>query len=264
MGTIEFFNPNNVCSKCTYAFTTASLDNAPFLYDNDVYTTLSSDNSADGVLEKFEVFFDSAKLVDSLLLCNHNFKTGNIKYLDDTLTEQDFSPAIAWTTNTALNHFYAVTEVTACYGIVVNVTHTIDGSEKSIGELRALDKFTELPNPTKIVPINNIEADEKKKYDGGIDKVINGVKFEATINFDNLTGGDVNSTDDNISVLNDLYERGRPFYIYMSSLSANKTKKFYRVCDMFLVNSSGDLKIKPPKELIDDVLWEADLKVKEV
>lgn len=265
MTKIQFFNPNNVNSKCTFTFTTASLDNAPFLYDNDVMTTLSSDGSADGVNEKWTIQFDSATPIDSILLCNHNFKTGNVKYLDATLTEQDFTPAIAWTTNTTVfNNFYAVTQVTECYGVVVNVTHTIDASEKSLGEFRAMDKFGELPRPKKCTPVLNFEEDLKKKYDGGTDRIVNGVKFECTIKFDDLTGGDFDSTDDDLSTLIELYERGRPFYIYLSPLSVKKTKRFYRVCDMFLVNTNGDQKPKAPSELVDDVSWESELKVKEV
>lgn len=258
VGTVEFFNPNNINSACTFAFTTAALDNAAFLYDNDFNTVLSSDGSADGVNEKWAIEFDSAHVIDSILLCNHNFKTGNVKYLDSSLVEQDFSPAIAWTANTTINdNFFAVTEVSACYGVVINVTNTIDAGEKSLGELRALDKFGELPRPKKFSPALNIEQDLKKKYDGGKDKIINGIKFEATVKFDDLS-------DANIDLLFELAQRGRAFYIYLSSLSAVKTKSFFKVCDMYFVNMTNDPKPKMPDELVDYVTWEADLKVEEV
>ena len=63
-GEIEFFNPNEVKSNCTFDFTTANEDNSAFLYDNDVLTTLSSDSSADGVNEKLKIEFASSRTVD--------------------------------------------------------------------------------------------------------------------------------------------------------------------------------------------------------
>jgi len=257
VGTVEFFNPNNINDSNTFAFTTANTDNASFLYDNDNNVTLSSDGSADGVNEKWQCNFDSSKTVDTIHVCNHNFKTGNIKYLDGSMVETDFTPAIAWSGNTTItDNFYAVTSVD-CMGIVVNVTNTIDTGEKTCGQLRALDKFGELPRAKKFTPTLNIAQDLKTKIDGGKDKIINGVKFEGTVKFDDLS-------DANLETLFELAQRGRPFYIYFSSMSDDKTKRFFKVCDMYLVNMTNDPKPKMPDELVDDVTWEADIKIEEV
>lgn len=254
---VEFFNPNEVKSNCTFTFTTANVDNAAFLYDNDVMTTLSSDGSSDGAEEKLKVEFASSRTIDFIGVFGHNFKTGNVKYLDASMVEQDFTPAIAWTANTTVNNnAYYVTEV-ACYGIVVNVTHTISGDEKSIGELRALNQFATLPSPKKFTPSLNIEQNLKTKYDGGKDKIIDGIKFNATIGFDDLD-------DDDVETLFSLAERGRPFYVYLASLSSENAKRFFRVQDQYLVNMTNDPKPKLPDGLVDSITWEADIKVEEV
>jgi len=254
---VQFFNPNEVKSDCTFTFTTANVDNAAFLYDNDVLTTLSSDGSADGDNEKFQVEFASGRIIDFIGIFGHNFKTYNIKYLDISLVEQDFTSAISVAANTTnTSNAYYVTEI-FCYGVVINVTHTIDGSEKSIGEFRALNQFDTLPSPKKFTPVLNIEQNLKKKYDGGKDKIIDGIKFEATIKFDDLD-------DDNVETLFSLAERGRPFYIYFSPLSTEKAKRFFRTQDQYLVNMTNDPKPKLPDGLVDSITWEADLKVEEV
>ena len=254
---IEFFNPNEVKSDCTFTFTTANTDNAAFLYDNDVRTPLSSDGSLEGVNEKLKIEFASSRAIDFIGVFGHNFKTGNVKYLNDSMVETDFSTPIAWTSNTTeKNNAYYFDQVN-CLGIVVNVTYTIDTGEKSLGELRALDKFDTLPRAKKFKPSLDIDQNLKKKYDGGKDKIIDGIKFNATIGFDDLD-------DDNIETLFDLAERGRPFYVYLSPMSTLKTKRFFRVQDQYLVNMINDPKPKLPSSLVDGVTWENDLKVAEV
>ena len=254
---VEFFNPNEIKSDCTFTFTTANTDNSSFLYDNDVLTTLSSDGSADGTNEKFQVTFASARTIDFIGIFGHNFKTYNVKYLDGAMAEQDFTAAISVAANTTSNNdTYYVTEQ-ECYGVVINVTYTISGDEKSIGELRALNKFDTLPSPKKFTPTLNIEQSLKTKYDGGKDKIINGIKFNATIGFDDLN-------DANVETLFSLAERGRPFYIYLASLSSENTKRFFRKQDQYLVNMTNDPKPKLPDGLVDSITWEADIKVEEV
>jgi len=252
---VEFFNPNNITYESTFTFTTASLDNKAFLYDNDIFTMLSSDNSADGVAEVWAIQFDSAKTVDFVGIFGHNFKTGTVKYLDATLTPQDFTSAIAFVDNAATSSVFYVTEV-ICYGLQVSITHTIGGGEKSCGEIRALDKFAELTRPVGFKPEPNVEADIKKKYDGGSDKIINGIKYGATFDFD--------LSDAELQIYLDLSQRGRSFYIYAASTSTDKTKPYFMPESMYQVIMSNDPKLKLPENLIDGILWTGSLQVKEV
>lgn len=254
-GAVEFFNPNSITYESTFTFTTASLENAPFLYDNDIFTTLSSDGSADGVAEVWTIQFDSAHPIDFIGIFGHNFKTGTVKYLDEDLVAHDFTNAIAFVDNAVTSSVFYVTQVT-CYGIEVSITHTIDASEKSCGEIRALDKFAELLHPTNFKPEPNIEADIKKKYDGGSDKIINGIKYGATFDFD--------LSDSEAQTYLDLSQRGRSFYIYAASLSADKLKPYFMVDSMYQVIMSNDPKLKVPQNLIDGISWSGSLQVKEV
>lgn len=256
MASIKLYNQNEVGSDSTFTFTTADEDNAAFLYDNDLNTKLSSSGSANGVNEKFQIVFPSSKTIDTVAIFGHNIEDGNIKYLDGSLVEQDFTSPIAFSSNTTTDDVFSVTDQ-ECLGIVVNCTNTQDTGEKKIAQLRAIFEFDELDSPVRILPINDVVSDTKTKFDGGVDKIINGIKFTAQITFDKLVDADV-------LTLSDLSERGTPFYIYLSPLSTDKTKKFFRVQDMYLVNMINDFSPNLPDGLVDDVGWTANIRVKEV
>ena len=108
-----------------------------------------------------------------------------------------------------------------------------------------------------IITFPLLEQNLKKKYDGGKDKIIDGIKLDAKVKFDDLT-------DDNVETLFSLAERGRPFYIYFAPMSTANLKRFFRVQDQYLVNMTNDPKPKLPDGLVDSITWEADLKVEEV
>jgi hypothetical protein len=256
MGNVEFFNPNEVNSRCTFDFTTANIENASFLFDNDISTKLSSDLSPDGTLEKFQIEFTSTRPIDFLGVFGHNFKTGNAKYLDGSMVEQDFDPPITFVDCDEAHSAFYFEQVNAA-GVVLNITHTCDGAEKSIGELRALNKFNELPRAKRFTPALNIEQNLKTKYDGGKEKIIDGIKFGGTLKFDDLD-------DDDIVILAELAQRGRPFYIYVTPASTDKLKLFFRKQDQYLVNMTNDVKPQLPQGLVDSITWQADLKVEEV
>jgi hypothetical protein len=139
---------------------------------------------------------------------------------------------------------------------VVNCTYTIDATEKAIGELRALQLFASLPIGTGFTPAIDIVQDLKTKMDGGKDKIINGVKFSATIKLDLI--------DSELEDLFEIAQRGRPFYIYLAPISSDKTKLFFRVQDQYLVNMTNDAKPKLPQNIVDGVHWEVDMKVEQV
>ncbi len=253
---VEFYNPNEISSDSTFDFTTADEANASFLYDNDIRIPLTSDGSADGANEKIKITFDGAKTINTVGIFNHNIKTGNIKYLDVSLAEQDFSSAIAFTNNTTeTNNVFSVTEQ-VCYGIVINCTYTIDTGEKYVGELRALYKFAELTAPRTFKASPLYATSMKTKIDGGVDKIISGIKFGATIDF--------GLTDSEVEIYMNLFSRGRYFFIYLASLSTDKTKQWFRTQDMYPVNAVNNPNVKLPDDLVDDVAWEGSLQVKEV
>lgn len=254
-GSVEFFNPNEINYESTFEFTTAPEANAAFLYDNDLRISLASDGSADGVNEKFKVTFDSSKQINFVGVFGHNFKTGNVKYLDVSLVEQDFSPAISFSNHANSNDAYTVTEQT-CYGIVINCTHTQDTGEKYITEFRALYKFAELTSPVDFKPSPLFSSSIKNKVDGGIDRVVNGIKFGGSIDFL------LNDTE--VHSYMQLFERGRYFFIYQASLSDDKLKQYFRVQDQYPVNVSNNPTLKLPSALVDDVKWVGTLAVKEI
>lgn len=254
---VETFKVNKINSKCTFDFTTSDEDTAILLYDRDFSTQITSVASSDGTNEKIKVTFETAQIINAVAIMNHNIKTGNIKYLDSGGSEVDFTSAIAWSGNTTItNNYYDVAEVTA-YGLVVNCTHTIDAGQKRIGQLIGLERIASFNSPARFMPSFGIEAVNNTKADGGIDKIIKGVKHKGQIKFDNLD-------DDDLDNLFELAQYSEPFWIYLSKLSTVKAKRFFRVQDIFLVNMTNEPNPMLPDGLVDGIGWIDSLEFAEV
>lgn len=244
---INFYEPNKLDDGCTYAFTTADTANANFLYDRTSITQLTSVASGDGTNEKLLITFASPQYIDKLAVLGHNIKTGNLKYLNVSLAETAFSSAIAWTSNTTLtNEVFSVTQVLA-YGLALNIANTIDAGQKKVGQLLALELAGTMNAPNTIDPYLKIKKNTKEKVDGGVDKLVQGKKHGATMEFDNMT------TADKIVYIA-LADRGEPFYLNLSELSTTKDSEFFRLQDWYLVNMTND----PEPELYQalmDIHW---------
>jgi VCBS repeat-containing protein len=254
---VETFKVNKVNSKGTFDFTTADEDTAILLYDRDFSTQITSVASADGTNEKIKVTFQTAQTINAVAIMNHNIKKGNIKYLNSGGSEVDFSSAISWSGNTTETYnYYEFDEVTA-YGLVVNCTHTIDAGQKRIGQLIGLERIASFDSPARFMPSYGIEAVNNTKADGGIDKIIKGVKHKGQIKFDNLDDTDLDN-------LFELAQYSEPFWIYLSKLSTDKAKRFFRVQDIFLVNMTNEPNPMLPDGLVDDIGWIDSLEFAEV
>ena len=245
---VETFKLNKVNSACTYTFTTADEALAGLLYDRDFMNQIESDSSSDGTNEKFKIEFAAPQTINAIGIMNHNIKTGNVKYLNSGGSEVDFSSAIAWSGNTTItNNYYDVTQVTA-YGLVVNCTYTIDAGEKKIGQLLGLESLYSFDSAKRVFPRLTIEKTINTKADGGIDKIIKGVKHGGSVKFDNLDDTDIDN-------LIELSEYPEPFWIYLSKLSTDKLKRYYRVQDIYLVNMTNDPSPQAPDGLVDGIGW---------
>ena len=249
MGSVKTFKLNQVNSGDTFDFTTASEDASSLLYDREFNNQLASVASADGTNEKIKVTFDMPQDISAVGLMNHNIKTGNIKYLNSSLVETDFSVAISFTTNTDINNFFdTFTEVTDAYGIVVNCTYTQDAGEKKIGQLLSLESLYSFDSAKRLLPKLKIQQEFNTKSDGGLDKIINGVKHNGQIKFDNLDNDDVDNLF-SLAVYPD------PFWIYLAGLSDNNLKQFFKVDDIYLVNMTNEPYPQMPSGLVDSIGW---------
>ena len=253
---ISFYEPNKLDDLQTYAFTTADEDNANFLYDRSTVTKLLSESSADGTNEKLLITFASPQTLDKIAVLAHNIKTGNVKYLNVSLAETDFSTSISWSNNTTTtNDTYDFTSVTA-YGIALNCTYTQDAGEKSVGQLLGLEEVGSIGAPHNISPTLKIKKNLKEKVDGGIDKLVEGVKHGVLLDFDNMITAD-------LEVYYELAGRGRPFFIWLSPLSDDQDKLFFREQDFYLVNMTNDAEPEMYQGLTDKS-WMGSIEVMEV
>ena len=249
MGSVQTFKLNQVNSGDTFDFTTASSDASGLLYDREFNNQLASVASADGTNEKFKVTFDTPQDISAVGLMNHNIKTGNVKYLNSGLAETDFSVAISFSANTDTNSYFdTFTEVSDAYGIVVNCDYTIDAGEKKIGQLLSLESLYSFDSAKRLAPRLKIQQEFNTKSDGGLDKIINGVKHSGSVKFDNLDSTDIGN-------LFALAIHPDPFWIYLAGLSDTNLKQFFKVDDIYLVNMTNEPYPQMPSGLVDSIGW---------
>ena len=160
------------------------------------------------------------------------------------------SEAVAYfSDNTDTNSFFdTFTEVTDAYGIVVNCTYTQDAGEKKIGQLLSLESLYSFDSAKRLLPKLKIQQEFNTKSDGGLDKIINGVKHNGQIKFDNLDNDDVDNLF-SLAVYPD------PFWIYLAGLSDNNLKQFFKVDDIYLVNMTNEPYPQMPSGLVDSIGW---------
>lgn len=254
---INIYEPNELNDSGTYDFTTADEANASFLYDRSSITQLISVGSADGTNEMIKVTFVNPVYIDHCAVLNHNIKTGTLKYLNSGGTATNFSTPAAWSGNTTItNSPFNFTQVLA-YGIQLDITYTIDASQKRVGQLLALKLAFAIGVPFSIEPSLKIKKNLKEKVDGGTDKLVQGIKHLARMSFDNMTAADVS----NYFLL---AGRGEPFYINLSGLSTNKDREFFRLQDYYLVNMINDAEPKIKKGHLNDASWDGVVEWAEV
>ena len=154
-----------------------------------------------------------------------------------------------FTDNTDTNSFFdKFTEVTDAYGIVVNCDYTIGAVEKKIGQLLSLESLYDFDSAKRLAPRLKIQQEFNTKSDGGLDKIINGVKHSGSVKFDNLDSTDIGN-------LFALAIHPDPFWIYLAGLSDTNLKQFFKVDDIYLVNMTNEPYPQMPSGLIDTIGW---------
>ena len=228
---VKFFDTNRINSQCTFDFTSAEVSRADIIFDNDNSNRLFSNGSNDSTPEVWEIGFSSAYDITAVAVFNHNIKSGNIQYFDGA-DWQDFAPRIVWSGNDQPNNYFEFTRVlTRKIRVTMETTQTPD-AEKYVGQLRALNSLGDLEkNPTEVTPKLNPKDFDYTTANGGSVYGIAGIKYQATVKFNNTPEADQ-------TFLVNLKIRNKPFYFYPCG-GTGQTDLTFRLDDMYLVNFTG-------------------------
>lgn len=193
--------------------------------------------SADANNTTWQVDWGDEKLVDSLLMILHNFKSFTVKYWDGS-AYQDFSPAISETTNTESTNYYSVTEVsTQRIQITITGTQTPDVDKfltqfiatKQLGQFEG---WPVIKNPTVL---KNIKT--TRMLSGKVNIAENAGGFSVQMDVPHWR----NSQD--LALIEQIYRRTESFLVWLSG--GDETQFFsvaegYRNQDIYLMKTVNE------------------------
>lgn len=228
---VKFFESNLITDSCSFSFTSADIGSAAYLYDEDRLKTVTSSGSNDSTPEVFTITFATSVSINSILIDNHNIKSGTIKYWNGS-SYVNFSTSISYSSNSETTHFHEFNQVSTTKIQITANTTIVANSEKYIGEFRALKLIGEPEvNASKITP--TIYRDEEKitTTNGRIALVVHNILTKYVVEFSNASNSDM-------SLFYSLYLRTSPFYVYPSG-GIDRGNTPYRLQDMYRVLCTG-------------------------
>ncbi|MDR1453888.1 MAG: hypothetical protein LBJ25_07960 [Candidatus Margulisbacteria bacterium] len=253
---VKFFDTNRINSQSGFDFTSADAARAYILYDNDNSNRLFSNGSNDSTPEVWTIEFSGAYDLDALAAFNHNIKSGNIQYWSGAAWA-NFSPAAAWTNSTDKNSYFEFTRVsTKQIRLTMNTTQ-IPNQDKYVGQLRALTSLGNLiKNPVEVTPKLQPKDFDYTTATGGSVYGIAGIKYQATVKFQNAPEADQ-------TFLVELKTRNKQFYFYPCG-GSGQTDVTFRVDDMYLVNFTGAVSPKLAGKNLFGIGIDTSITLKEV
>jgi hypothetical protein len=253
---VKFFDTNRINSQSIFDFTSADIARADILYDNDNSNRLFSNGSNDSTPEVWTIEFSSVYNLDAIAVFNHNVKSGNAQYWNGA-GWVNFSPAVSWGNNTAANSYFSFARAaTKKIRVTMNTTQTAN-AEKYVGQLRALTSLGELQkNPTEVTPKLTPKDFDYTTANGGSVYGIAGIKYQATVKFNNAPEADQ-------TFLIGLKIRNKPFYFYPCG-GEGQTDITFRLDDMYLVNFTGAVSPKLAGKNLFGIGIDTSITLKEV
>jgi hypothetical protein len=255
-GNIKFYDKNLIDSDCSFVFTSATVANASFIYDNNSKTRLSSNGSNDATPEVWEITFARTVAFNRAFLGGHNLLNAKIEYWNGA-AYVDFNPAASFVTSTIDGILFEFDMVnTTKIRLTMNTTQIMN-SNKTVTEFRIFKELGSVSmNPAKA---KNEFPNADKEYttsNGGTVYVYFGEKFKTKLSFGKASVADM-------ALFRSLKERGEPFYIYLCGGIDSYLEEYFRVSDMYFVLMPSDL----TSSLVGDLhsgLLKIDISLKEV
>lgn len=230
----KFYRKNKINDGATFTFTSADETLASLIYDRKRTSRLSSVGSNDVTNEVWVIEFDQASDIDTILIDNHNLKSGNVKYWNGS-AYTNFSTTASWSTNadtTTLFEFNSVN--TTKIQITMSTTMTVD-AEKTVGEVYVLETIgSPQVAPSQISREFIEDSRSHKKSGGGNLYVFFGKKIQLDYRF-----SDADATD--VALFESLKDLKEEFFIYPCAGDA-QTDIGFRLQDIYLVNYTNTFK----------------------
>jgi hypothetical protein len=227
--TFKFFTGNRLSDACTYTFTSALTSGAVYLYDRKRNYLLSSVGSNDATPEVWEITFPAAKSISSIMIDNHNIKSGSCQYWNGSAWTS-FSTAISLSANTATTSFFSFNEVsTLKIKFTFNTTMTAN-DQKRVGQIIAFNALGTPESAPSSYVINFKERSfQHQTATGGSVYVFFGKKAFLKVTFSDASYNDV-------ALFSTLKELGEPFYFYPSGGLYSGLDTGLRIYDIYNVN----------------------------
>lgn len=236
MANPKFFTKNKLKDNCTYTFTSAIEAIASVLYDRDRATTLESVGSNDATPEVWDIEFASSQTIDTIIVDNHNVKSGGIQYWNGSAFVA-FSTAATWSANALTTSVFSFNSVsTTKLRVTMNTTMVVD-AQKSVGLIYAMETIGQPSAAPATLDIEFVEDSRShKKASGGILYVYFGAKSILKYLFSDATVADV-------TLFLTIKNLGVEFFIWPCGAVASATTDVgMRVYDLYLVNYVNNFK----------------------
>lgn len=140
---IQFFKKNKADVSAIGVTVSASQnsDLANLAQGRSLLSGWMTTGSVDADNTTFEIDFDDAQIVDSIILVNHNFKAYTIKYWNGSAWV-DFSPAINVSGNAKDTVYHSFTQVVSCPKVLLTISGTmVANSDKMLSTFVVTEKL---------------------------------------------------------------------------------------------------------------------------
>ena len=236
MANPKFFTKNKLKDNCTYTFTSAISAIASVLYDRDRTTTLASVGSNDATPEVWDITFSSSQSIDTIIVDNHNVKSGGIQYWNGAAFVA-FSTAATWSANALTTSVFSFNTVsTTKLRVTMNTTMVVD-AQKSVGLIYAMATIGQPSAAPATLDLEFVEDSRAhKKAAGGTLYVYFGARSVLKYLFSDATVADV-------TLFSTIKNLGVEFFIWPCGAVASATTDVgLRVYDLYLVNYVNNFK----------------------
>ena len=233
--TFSFFSKNRINSGSTYTLTSAQSSSFSALFDRKRKPYLSSFGSNDTTNEVWDITFDNNlnKNITSIVIDNHNIKSGNVKYWSGS-AYVDFSPPIVLSGNYDTTSFFSFTKVSTSKLKFTFSTTMLVNDQKLVGEITAFELIgSPSTAPSSFVISQKERSVIHETASGGNVYVFFGKKSKIKIKFSD-------ASYDDIDLFLQLKEFGDVFFFYPSGGLYEGLDIGLRIYDMYLVNYIND------------------------
>lgn len=235
--TVKFYYKNKLNDSTTFTFTSISSASSSYLYDRQRSSKAISVGSNDATNEDIVMDFGGSVTIDSILVDNHNIKSGSVQYWDGA-AYTNFSTPATWSANVDTTSFFEFNSVSTSKIRLRATTTMVVNAQKYVGEIAVLESIgSPHADPASLTFTFSEDSRVHRLANGGTVYVLFGSKAAIELFFSDATVAD-------IALFETLKYLGNPFYVYLCGGDQTLTDVGFRPRDLFLVNFIGEFSPK--------------------